>query len=331
MNYRALLLSALLLASLAAFTQNRRGGIINDRDTAVSVSGTVRGLDGKPLSGVRVEIRHYGNTTVVASGYTLPNGSFEFMNVPRGHYEVVATLGLQETREALQLEGVDATVDIQLGDVSAAQAEGSTVSVAQLKIPDKARKEFHKAEELFRKRKVDEARQHLEKSLEIAPNYAAALTLRGIFDLGENKFDLARTDCEQAIHFDSNYGMGYIVLGAIYNSLARFEDAARTLEHGLMLVPQSWQGHFEMAKALLGKTRYQEALRQIDQAGALVPSKYPAIHLVRAHALLGLKNYSEAITELEQYLGGAPNGVDATSARETLDQTRAFAAAHGSK
>jgi tetratricopeptide (TPR) repeat protein len=334
MNHRALLLCTLLLASVAAFTQGRRGTMVPRTDITgtATVTGTVRSFDGKPIPDVHVEIRQDGNGHPIASAYTLPSGSFEFMNVPRGRYEVVARIGLQETREPLQLQEMNATVEIRMGDMSAASTAGSgTVSVAQMKVPEKARKEFHKAEEAMRKHKIEDSRQHIENALQLAPNYAAALTLRGILDLGENKFDQARSECEQAIGSDPNYGMGYVVLGATYNAMARFDDALRTLERGVALVPQSWQGHFEMSKALLGKAHYEEALRQINRAGELVPASYPAIHLVRAHAFLGLKNYSQAITELEQYLGGAPNGVDAANARETLDEARAFTAAHGSK
>lgn len=302
-----------------------------DRTMTASVGGRVHSLDGKPLSDVRIELRQDGNNHVVASGYTLSNGSFEFLNVPRGRYELVATSGLQETREPLQLQGMETNLDINMGKAPETSGDGTSVSVAQLKIPDKARKEFHKAEDALRKHKTEEVRGHLDRALQIAPNYAAALTLRGIVDLGENKFEAASAECEQAIRVDPNYGMGYIVLGATYNSMARFDDAVRTLERGLALVPRSWQGHFEIAKALLGKGQYREALRQVNHAGELVPNSYAAIHLVRAHALLGLKNYPQAIAELEQYLGGAPNGVDAVSARETLDQARAFANAGGSK
>ncbi len=337
MNYRPLLLCTLLLASLTIFAQNRKqmAGINGPPNLggfgSTTVSGTVRALDGKPVQDARVEIRQFGTLQPVASGYTLPNGTFELANVPAGHYEIVVVMGLQETHEELRVNELDSSVDLRIANPGASSDGGTTVSVAQLKIPDKARKEFHKAEEELHKHKPDAAREHIQNALQIAPNYAAALSLRGVLDLGENRLAQASSECEQAIKFDPNYGMGYVVLGATYNTMARFEDAERALQHGLLLVPQSWQAHFELAKALLGKTRYQEALRQIDQAGELVPSSYPAIHLVRAHALLGLKNYSQAIAELEQYLGGAPNGVDAAGARETLDQTRAFAAAQGSK
>lgn len=321
----------LLVAILPAFAQSGRATIDSpDHLLATNVNGVVSTLDGKPMSGVHVELQQIPTAHVVASGYTLINGSFEFLNVLPGRYEIVATEGLQQTREMVQVREMVATVEIRMGSASPATA-GNTVSVAQMQVPDKARKELHKAEESLHKRKTDDARQHVKKALEIAPQYAAALTLNGILDLGENQFDQARATCEQAIRFDPNYGMGYVVLGASYNSLARFDAAVRSLERGLALLPQSWQGHFELAKALLGKARYQESLQQIDRAAELVPSSYPAVHLLRAHALLGLKNYSDAITELERYLGGAPNGLDAASARETLDQARAFAATRSAK
>jgi len=333
MKYRVLLFCTLLLASLAAVAQagmmaHGPGGFADDHMTGMgsTLSGSVLTVGNRPVQDARVEVRRLGTLQVVASGYTLPGGSFEFFNVPRGQYEVVVTAGLQEARERVDLMGSNLNVDLRVGGPVQAGGSGNTVSVAELKIPNNARNAFHKAEEALRKHKIADARQHVDKALKIAPKYAAALTFRGILDLSENHLQQASTECEQAIQDDSSYGMAYVVLGATYNVMARFDDAVRTLDHGLALLPNSWQAHFEMAKALLAKEQYAESLRQINRAAGLVPATYAPIHLVRAHALLGLRDYSEAITELEQYLGRDPQGVDAANARQMLDQVRAFTA-----
>jgi thioredoxin-like negative regulator of GroEL len=338
MKYRVLLSCLLLLASLAALAQSgfgvpRQTVMYNDpmRGMGSTLSGSVRTIDGRPVPNARIEVRDLGTLQVVASGYTLPGGAFEFSSLPSGRYEVVASAGLQEARERVDLMGMY-NVDLRIGDVAQRDGGGgSTVSVAQLKIPDKARKALHKAEQALQNHQLEEARKQIDKALQVAPKYSAALTMRGILDLSENRLQQAQTACEQAIRSDSNYAMAYVVLGATYNVLDRFEDALRTLNQGLALSPNSWQGHFEMAKALLGKAQYAESLRQINRAAQLVPASYAPVHLVRAHALLGLKNYPQAIAELEQYLGGAPDGADAASARQTLDQVRAFTAARASK
>ncbi len=297
-----------------------------------TLTGNVTTSDGHAVRDARIEIRALATGQAVVSGYTMPNGSFEFNNLPRGIYEVAAVSGIREARERVEVYQSDVHVHLTFPVDTAANdplAGNSTVSVSHLKVPDKARKLYAKAEESFHKQKLAQAREQVEKALQAYPEYAQALSLRGILNLQENKVDEARTDLEAAVKADDGYGMGFIVLGATYNVLRRYDDALRALDRGTALLPTSWQAYFEMSKALLAKGQYQPALRQITKAAELGPPNYGAIHLLRAHALLGLKDYTQAVIELEQFLGAEPNGPDSAAARNTLNQVKAFMASNG--
>jgi tetratricopeptide (TPR) repeat protein len=326
MKSRVLALS--VLASVLITTVSAQRNVLNNaRNTSlVSLSGTIMTLDGHPVRDARVEVHDLMTGALITAGYSMPNGSFSFYNLPTGQYEVRSISGLQEARERVDLNTMDQQVTLRLTETSNQSARGATISVAEMRVPDKARKEFEKAEEAFKKHKVEDARSHCDKSLAAAPTYSRALTLSALFDLSENKLENATRKAEQAVKSDVGYGMGYIVLASVYNSLQRYDDAVGTLERGLPLVPNSWQAHFEMSKALLGKGDYQRSLASADRAQQMVPSGYAPLHLLRAHALLGLKSYTEAIAELEKYLGEDPNGVDTANARKTLDQVKAFVA-----
>ena len=289
------------------------------------MSGSIATLDGTPVRDARIEVRDLLNGTLITAGYSLPNGTFSFFNLPTGQYEVRAVVGLQEVRERVDLQNVEQQVSLHLAQ-GGPQASGGTISVAEMRIPDKARKEFEKADEAFNKHKLDDARAHCEKSLALSPNYSRALTLSALLDLSENKLEDAAQKAEQALKSDYGYGLGYIVLGSIYNAMQRYDDSLRTLERAMPLVPTSWQAHFEMAKSLLGKGDYQRSLASSDRALQMVPMEYAPIHLIRAHALLGLRSYSEAMIELEKYLGDEPHGADTANVRKTLDQVKAFVA-----
>jgi tetratricopeptide (TPR) repeat protein len=309
-------------------TRNRR---ISHREAFNTLNGSVRTLDGKAIRNARVEVRTLGTGETIASGYTLPNGSFEFTNLPEGIYEVVAIVGVQDARERVDFHQAESSVQLRIaGDTADTSGNGSsTVSVSQLKVPDKAHRLFAKAEELLQKQKLPQAREAVEKALQVFPNYAQALTLRGLLNLQDNQVEQARADLEQAVKDDYSYAMGFIVLGTTYNLMHRFDDAARALEHGIVLQPASWQAYYELSKALLGKEQYEPALRQINKAAEMAPSTYAAIHLVRAHALLGVKDYNQAITELEQFVSSNPNSADSARARQTMNQVRAFMASTG--
>src|SRR4051794_20914729 len=251
---------------------------------------------GAPAESARVELRDMSTGQLVTSGYTNSAGVLELPGVQPISYLLEVTQGLSEYREKADMRMGDRTMNVRLpgGDDSGNVDSKSTVSVAQFKVPTKARNEYRKADEALHKGKKEECAQHLAKALDIYPNFAEALTLRGVLNLDQHNPDKAIADIESAIKADPSYGFAYLALGATYNNLSRFDDAIRTLERGISFSPNAWQGYFEMAKARLGKGEFEVALRQLDKAQELVRNAYPSIHLVRAHALLALKQYPDA-------------------------------------
>jgi len=221
-----------------------------------SLSGMVRSSDGQPAKEARVEVTDLRTGQIVASAYTNFGGAFEISNLNRGTYEIVAQSGLAEVRERVNLDESDGMIGLRLPPVATASDAGNrySVSVAQMKVPEKARKAFNNADSEVRKQKLEDAQKHLADALSIYPNYAEALTLRGILKLDAGQSDAARVDLEQAVDSDNNYSMAYIALGATYNLLTRWDDALRVLDRGVGLAPTSWQGYFEMGESFHGQS-----------------------------------------------------------------------------
>ncbi len=334
MAYRTIIVLAMVVAMCwAAPAQmvppGHFGGNSNLLNTG-SISGSVRvGEDNQPARDVRIEVRNVYTGEILASTYTSPSGNFEVSNLPNGIYEVHATSGVSEAFDRVELRGGLTTTSLHLSQAGsdAGNSGSATVSVAQFKVPNKARDAYRKAEKAVAKQKLDEATEYVEKALEICPEYADALTLRAILRLDKKQVEEALVDLDKAVHVDPNYGLAYIVLGATYNMTQKFDLAVRSLERGVALHPSSWQAYFEMGKAFLGKGDVPAALRNLNRAEQMAPDAYAPIHLVKAHAYLALKSYPEAMTELEMYLQREPDGKGSLQARQELEQVRAFAAA----
>ena len=305
---------------LSPQTTNRAGSL-------GTVSGSVRTADNKPAANARVELRTLTTGSAIASGYTNGEGRFEFQNITMGSYEVVVDSGLDQVRDRVTVQNDLAMITLRLPtSFTKGDGDGSTVSVAQLKIPDKAREEDKKARQALEKKDIASATKHAEKALQITPLYAAALTTRALIELDSDKTDTAIADLEKAVKADAGYGLSFLVLGAAYNQLQHFDDAIRTLDHGVALMPNYWQGYFELGKAYLGKNDLVHAQEQIDRCAQRAPADYAPLHLVRANLELALKNYPAAMTELEAYLDREPNGANSVEARQTLGQVKAFLA-----
>ena len=331
---RAAVLSFLLITSgLCLLAQNplyepqqRPGGPhFASPGMASALYGTVLTADNKPLRDVRVDLRD-SNGATLNSVYTNGSGMFEFPQVASGIYEVVAVSGLQETRQRVEMDKMPSGLNLRMPVQSTPNdgTPGNSISVAQFKVPGKARNELKSAQEASTKGNVEAAEKHLEKALAVYPKYADALTLRAILKMDANNRQGAVADLQEAIQDDQNCSMAYIVMGAVLNMEGKFDDAIRSLERGEALSPDSWQAYFELGKALTAKSEYEPALRQLNKAQSLAPKDYPPIHLVKARAMMGLNDYSGEMAELHQYLDKEPQGAHSAVARQMLDQARAF-------
>jgi len=333
------LLFAVLLCSICAVAQRPgfdpsasmpRSPFSSGLHENASISGTVQDIQNKPLKDVRVELTD-ANGVVINSTYTNVGGSFEFGHVQQGNYTVVATAGLQQNRERVEVSGWNNFVAIHMqGDTKPEDGvNGSAISVAQYKVPGKARDEYRRAREAMEKEKLEDAGKHLARALEICPKYADALTLRAVLELNQHNSEAAMTDLDSAVKADANYAMAYMVMGSALNMQSKFDDALRALQRGESLAPNFWQAQFEMGKAYIGKNDYASALGHLQRAQALAPQEYPLIYLLQAHALLALKQYPEAMSALQVYLQKDPQGANRVEAQKMLEKAQAFAGGQG--
>lgn len=312
----------------APFSRPASSSVMNpSRVDNRSISGTVQDTMGNPLQNVRVELTD-GGGTVVNSAYTGPSGRFEFTRVAAGTYQIVATSGLQQASERVDASSFSNLVSIRMqgSGKPADGVEGDSISIAQYRVPAKAREAYRKAHSALEKGKLDDASKHLAKALEICPNYAEALTLRGILELNRQDSQAAVADLDKAIKADANYAMAYMVMGSALNMQSKFDEAIRALQRGESLAPTYWQAHFEMGKSYIGKADYPAALRQLERAESLAPEEYPLIYLLRAHALLSMKQFPEAMAALQAYLQKDPKGANVEQAQKMMEQAQAFMA-----
>jgi Tfp pilus assembly protein PilF len=290
-----------------------------------TISGTINSINGTPLHDIRIEVRAMGTGAVIGTCYSNANGNFEARNLRPGTYEVVAIDGLSETRENVTLEGGTASVNLRTGGSGSGSSSPKigTVSIAELKTPEKARHLTQKAREALRKNHREEAQKAVEQALAIAPDYPDALTTRAVLRLSANQPQAAIEDLDHAVKVDPSFGPAYLVLGAVFNQMGRYDEALRSLDRGSMYDPKSWQCAFESSKAWLGKREYGHAVEQLNRAEKLtVRGMMAPIHLLRGYALMGEKHFEQASTDLEAYLTAEPNGELAGSARAALAKVK---------
>jgi tetratricopeptide (TPR) repeat protein len=304
-----------------------RPGLNSPRGEMRTITGVVRDNQNNGLSDVRIELSDM-NGAVVGSVYTNPSGHFEFNSVAPGSYTVVATSGLQQATERVDATNFSNSVNVRMQGAGKPSdgVGGNSISIAQYRVPGKARDAYNKAHEDVEKGKTADAHKHLAKALELYPNYADALTLRAVLALNQRDSQSAIADLDKAIQADGNYAMAYLVMGSALNMESKFDEAIRSLLRGQSLAPNFWQGYFELGKSYIGKANYPEALRQLERAQSLAPGDYPLISLLRGNALLAMKQFPEAMAALQAYLQKDPQGPASEQAHKMLEQAQAYVA-----
>jgi Tfp pilus assembly protein PilF len=302
--------------------QPRAGGLTGQLG---AITGSVVSLAGNPLRDVQVQLQDMNNGGAVARTYTDSSGSFLFTGVPSGVYELVAVSGMYQASDRVEVRGMTASTILRIPLRDAPPRDGAgnnTISVAQYRVPEKAREAFMKAQEASSKLKIDEAQKHVQRALEIYPNYADALTLRAILELNQSDIKAAVDDTQRAIQSDSSYALAYTVMGAALNAMGSFDEALRVLQRSETLAPDAWQIYYEQGKAYLGKSDYRSSMQQLDKAASMAHSEFAPMHLVRARAFLGLAQYEDAAAELETFLAKEPDGPDSQQARVMLETAK---------
>ncbi len=293
-----------------------------------SISGTVRSYDGKALDDVHVTFIDPGTGATAASAYTNSQGVFEVSGLKGAEYEIIADSGVLQSRNRVDTRTADGTITLRMPPAAAAMHRGldtGTISVAEYKVPKKARDAFDKANKSVAKNQMEEADKHIEEALNIYPVYSDALTLRAIRRLDKNKADAAIEDLDQAIKTDSTNARAYLVMASAFNLQKKYDDALRILDRASALAPTAWQGYYEMAKAHSGKAEYDAALRWLTKAQDLAPQTYAALYITKAAVLVDLKKYDAATRELETFLTKSPSDPQATRARAMLDKVKIYA------
>jgi tetratricopeptide (TPR) repeat protein len=179
---------------------------------------------------------------------------------------------------------------------------GSTVSVATLRIPEKAWKHFEKAKDAAQHNRLAESDRETQKALVIAPDFAAAYLLRADSELRQHAYEAAIADVKQARRVEPDLMWSGIVLAGAYNGLRRYGDARLVLNglHGPEA--EAWQAAYERARTATGLNDLEGALHWSAVALDAAPEEFPDVLLVRTNAFLEAKRWSEAQAQMELYL-----------------------------
>ena len=285
-----------------------------------SLSGTVHTNHNEPAKDVRIELVPVtGLPGATVATYSAPDGRFEFTNLSHGKYLLKATKGVIESSQDIVVDSSQDWVSVGI-DLDAASTD-ATVSVAELKIPSKARRALEKAKQAVTHNKLVDANRYIEKALAAWPHYCQALTLRAMLALSSNSFEEARSNAERAVEYDPNDGSAYLVLGDSYILLDRLDDAQRAVDRSIEIKPNAWQGYYDKGRILVIRRDWPGVLRAVAKASSLKTEDDPYLHLLKALAFAGMNDRPAAKNEVDAFRRLKPEASWSSQTRRLLTIT----------
>jgi tetratricopeptide (TPR) repeat protein len=256
------------------------------------------------------------------SGYagqaeTDTSGKFELQGLPAASYVVRVRFPAYE--EMSQPADLSVTPSIYLSfelhpkasngpPVVAPEGPDAHLNARMAAVPEKARKEFAAARDLWQKGKDPQlCIDHLNKAIKVYPKFADAYVLQATVYIQQNSAAEARSALDRAIEIDPKLPETWFTLGMLQNHEKDYAAAEKTLIEGLKLDDGSPPGQYELAKTYWALGRWQDAEPHALKAAALQPAMAP-VHVLLGNIALRKRDAPEALKEFQEYLRLDPKG-----------------------
>lgn len=299
--------AACLLWTLPAAAQFQGIGEIRDGDPSGVVRGEVTGAGRYPSGSLTVEFRRSDGFSATAEVST--SGTFQFRDLGQGTYQV-AVMDQQGNALCRDLASIPTPVVVlhlpEAGPSSS--GAGETVSLARLehKVPDKAVKEFEKALAAKRKDDREGAMEHLERAVEIDPEFMEAYNNPGVQYMNQGDSEKALDAFDRAVKLDPGSAKAAANCGAALFNLKRFQEAALAARRAVELDGSLIRARYTLGLSLAATgERPDEAEHNLR----MTVDQYPAARLALAQVLEAKGERRQAREQLETYLasGNAPH------------------------
>lgn len=254
-------------------------------------------------------------------------GQFFFRSLPPADYSVEVDadrLRFDVSTERVQvLGGTSTVVNVTLKEKKGSagiRPDGNVVSVGEITpdVPDKARKEFERANKFADAGKPLEAIEHLRKAIAIYPNFMMAHNDLGAQLLEQGDLDEAVTELRRATELDPKAFNPYLNLGIVLLRQKKYAEAAETLKKALSLGSDSPAAKLYLGLALLNANDLAGAERELKGAYNLGGPTYGDALFYLGELYMKRGERARARQTFEIYLRGEPNAANAAQARKLI-------------
>jgi tetratricopeptide (TPR) repeat protein len=282
--------SALLLTLLLASAQFQVAGEVTAPPGTAFQSVEIESIDGR----------------FVKTGEINRNGKFSIKKVPEGLYKItIKSEGGRLEQRTIEVRpafaDADGRVAIKLDVADAAPPKDQlTVGVAALRISPKATDELQRAYDA--RGKTKKVRAHLEKAIEISPDFPEALNNLGTTYYHEKEYGKAAELFQKALDVNPGFYPARVNLGGALLSLRNYDRALAENLKAVEIMPNESLAQAQLGQAFFHLNQYDKALEHLKIAKQLDPMSFtlPGLFIAQIYQARGER--TAAIAEYKELL-----------------------------
>ena len=275
----------------------------------------------------QIQVQLFTSQSVLATVSIVGDQSAQFRVMGGKTYRVtVSGVGIESVTspyfDIAPLETVHTEVVHVKSAVQKSEGESSTtptISVSDLKVPKKASTEMKKGMELYAQGDMVKATVHLEKALEIYPQYARAYDMLGVIAIKGSDRSKARGLFTKSVQVDNTFQPAYVDLARMDTEEQNYAASESLLTKAIAMNPSNPDAVALLAATEFANKEYDKALADVQRTHALRNHElFAEVHLM-AGKVLAMQNHPEsAIAQFQLFLLEKPDSPQATSVRKAV-------------
>jgi Tfp pilus assembly protein PilF len=291
---------------------------------------------------LRGSIRPEAQATVSVYGATTPftsstladsRGRFRIRALTQGTYTVSVFIpGLGEARQTVEVgpgtAGPRRRVQVNLAFQDSdfvlrdSMRRRHSVTAKQLAVPQTAAREFELAQKDLARRDAAGAARHLERAVEIAPQFANAWNTLGTIHYQTQHFLQAEECFRRSLQEDPEAYEPLVNLGGVLVTVRKLEEALDYNLHAVLRRARDALANSQLGMTYFELNRFDLALKYLEQARQIDPAHFSHPQLLLAEIHLRRNERGEAADALDDFLKHHPDWPQAEQVRASIAKLR---------
>jgi tetratricopeptide (TPR) repeat protein len=198
----------------------------------------------------------------------------------------------------------------------------NSVSARELAIPERAWREYGEAKKCLGRRDIDDAKNHLEKAVALAPQLSAAWNTLGTLAYQERRFDRAAKYFRQALAHTPESYEPLVNLGGVLINLNKLEEARSFNERAVATRPNDALANSQLGITYFELSRFDLAEKYLARAVEIDPSHFSHPQLLLAEIHVRQNRPKAAAEDMEGFLRLHPDWPQAETLQENIAKLR---------